>query len=288
MATWYLMNNIRVATTFHFAGEFLDDSKENTSLITGAGGQLWPSSDAAIAAAAANAQSVKLRGGSPEECSQIMLGGMAASVLGAETNRYKARGVVFANVAALATFTVAANDGITYVAGDQVLLTAQTSAAQNGPYVVGTVAGGTAALTRPSWWSTKSAIQQGVVIDVGGEGTIFGGSQWKALCATGKIVDTDDPVFYPRTVRGTATLVAGTVTLGSAQGLFLKSTTTSSVEISRNTANTTAATIAYAAAAGSRTAGVSGTAAVTIQAQVAAGTINNADISTLDFAITNW
>lgn len=200
---------------------------------------------------------------------------------------FKARGAAFTNHS-LTAFTVATNtDGITYVAGDVVLLTAQTTAAENGPYVVGTVAT-TAPLTRPDWWVAGSAIAQGQVIQVGGEGTIFGGSEWKALCAKSKIVGTDDPVFYPRVCKGTVTLVAGTITLGSTQGLFLKSTTASSILITPNTANTTTSTVTYGAAVASRTAGVSGTAAAVLQARVAAGTINVADISTLDFLVTNW
>ena len=61
------------------------------------------------------------------------------------------RGASTANVANLASFTVA-NDGITLVAGDRVLLKNQSTVAQNGIYVVGTVGGGTAALTRATDW----------------------------------------------------------------------------------------------------------------------------------------
>jgi hypothetical protein len=208
------------------------------------------------------------------------------------SSAFKARGVVFANVASLAAFAVASNDGITYVAGDVVLLAAQTTASQNGPYVVGTVAGGNAALTRPSWWATGAAIIPGQVIQLGGEGTIFGGSEWKALCAKSKIVDTDDPVFYPRTCKGTTAAFngsTGVITLGSAQGLFLKSTTASSVVVTRNTAGTPSGTTGgYASPVASRVAGVSGTAVVTIVAQAAAGTTNTADTSTVDFLICNW
>lgn len=229
----------------------------------------------------------------PNNTAQVQVGigpGFAPSYPGGGgTEAFKARGVVFANVASLAAFTVAANDGITYVQGDTVMLTAQTSGLQNGPYDVGVVAAGVAPLTRPSWWSASSEIQQGQVIQVGGEGTIFGGSEWKALCAKSKIVDTDDPVFYPRMCKGTITLAAGTITLGATQGLFLKSTAASSIIVTRNTAGTsTATTGGYAAPVASRTAGVSGTAAAVLQAQVAAGTISNADVSTLDFIVQNW
>ncbi|MFI0434026.1 MAG: hypothetical protein ACH36H_12910, partial [Candidatus Nanopelagicales bacterium] len=49
------------------------------------------------------------------------------------------RGVVYSNVASLAAFTVASNDGLTYTEGQRVLLANQTTAAQNGIYVVGAV-----------------------------------------------------------------------------------------------------------------------------------------------------
>jgi hypothetical protein len=202
---------------------------------------------------------------------------------------FKARGVVYANVSALATFTVASNDGITYVAGDIVLLTAQTTAKQNGPYVVGTVASTTAPLTRPDWWVTGAPISPGQVINVGGEGTIFGGSEWKTMCAKAKVVDTDDPTFYPRVCKGTVTIASGIHALGSAEGLFLFSTTTSPIMLTRNKFNSgSTTTVGYQVAVADRTAGVSGTAAATIRGFAAAGTNPTDDASTVDFLVTNW
>lgn len=230
----------------------------------------------------------------PNNTAQIQVGvGPSFAPVGvsgaASGSALKARGVVFANVASLAAFTVAANDGITYVAGDVVLLTAQSTAAQNGPYVVGTVGGGTAPLTRPSWWSAGSLIEEGSVIEVGGEGTIFGGSSWKALCAKAQIVDTNDPVLYPRVCKATVTLASGTYTLGATEGLFVKSTTRSIAVVTRNTVGgTVTSTILYAAPVAGRVAGVSGTGALQVNAVVAAGTTNAADTSTVDVLLTNW
>lgn len=128
--------------------------------------------------------------------------------------RNYARGATVTNHS-LTAFTVATNtDGITYVAGDVVLLLGQTTVAENGPYVVGTVAT-TAKLTRPSWWAKGMTIPQGAVIEVGGAvGTVYGGSSYKAFVGKGKIVDTDSPLLYPRVIKGTKTLSggAGTVT----------------------------------------------------------------------------
>jgi hypothetical protein len=213
--------------------------------------------------------------------------GTEITALQAGTAYYQVRGVCLANVANLAAFTVSQN-GITYAAGDVVLLTNQTTAAQNGPYVVGTVSG-TAPLTRPTWWSAAKVIPVGTVFEAGPEGTLLAGSSWKCTCAKGAVVGTDDPALYPRLVGGTVTLVAGTVALGASQGLFLLSTTKSPITLTRNTADTsTGTTGGYAAPVAGRTAGKIGTAAITIVAQAAAGTTNTADVSTLDWAARNW
>lgn len=199
-----------------------------------------------------------------------------------------ARGVVFTNVASLASFTVAGNDGITYVAGDRVLLALQTTAAQCGLYSVGTVGGGTAALTRVTDLTTGDVAVNGHIIEVS-EGTIFAGSTWKSL-ATGTVtIGSVDPLYYPRVCKGVATLSSGVYALGVTEGFFMASTTKSPVLVTRDTANTsTATTGGYAVPVATKTAGKSGTAAATITAQVAAGTTNTADVSTLSWQCTNW
>jgi len=198
------------------------------------------------------------------------------------------RGVVFANVADLTAFTDAGNDGLTYVAGERVLLTNQTTAAQNGIYVVGTVATGTAPLTRAADMAAAASIANGRVVHVS-EGTLFAGSSWKAMCTGAKVVATDDPLFYPQNCRGTLTLASGTKTLGATEGLFLFSTTRSSVQGTWNTAGgTVTSTVGLRAAVASRTAGKSGTAAIIFIAIVAAGTIDAANNSTIDWLVQNW
>jgi hypothetical protein len=66
MATYYLINTIRVGTQMHFAGSVHDDANENLTLLTDAGGLLWPSTDATVAAAALVAQDAKRNGGADE------------------------------------------------------------------------------------------------------------------------------------------------------------------------------------------------------------------------------
>lgn len=203
------------------------------------------------------------------------------------------RGVVTANVADLTAFTVASNDGLTYVAGDRVLLPVQTTAAQCGIYVVGTVAGATAPLTRATDMPAGLALPNGSVIEAS-EGTTFAGSTWKSMATTtgGAVIGTNDPLFYPQNFRKTVALVSGTIIIGAGGGsepLFLFSTTKSSVTATRNTAaGTLTNTTHYFCPVSGRVAGKAGTGAVSVTASVAAGTVNTADTSTVDVLVVNW
>lgn len=193
------------------------------------------------------------------------------------------RGTATANVAALSAFTVAGNDGITYVAGDRILLPFQTSKAQNGVYVVGPVVGGVAALSLDSDWGNRpgTKVKGGDQINLGSEGTLWGLSTWKVTNTTDVVVGTTLVDIYPQFVRGIATLVAGTVTLT----LPLLSTTRSVITALRAVANTTTLTTGGYAAI-TPVAGIAGS--IILQAQVAAGTINVADISTIYYQVQNF
>jgi hypothetical protein len=207
------------------------------------------------------------------------------NALEAGSSYYTARGCVLTNMSTTA-FVVAQN-GVTYVENDVVLLCGQTTTHQNGPWVVGPVAG-TAALSRPAWWAAGKTIPMGAVFQVGPTNTLLAGSTWKVFSAKAAVVGTDNPAMWPQVIKGVCTLISGTVTLGNSSGIFLKSTTESSVQLTRDTSGNTTNTITYQAPVATRTAGVSGTGAVTIIASVAAGTINVADTSTLSYLITNW
>ena len=200
---------------------------------------------------------------------------------------FTARGIATVNVASLAAFTVAGNDGITYVAGDIVFLAAQTAPAQNGPYVVGTVAVGVAPLTRPSWWATGAVLPSGISVAIGGEGTVYKNTVWQAmLAAKAFTVGTTDPVLYPRALSGTTALVLGTFTI-SAPILSAKT----AIYLSRSVGNTPAASAGgYHPTTGNAdgiTPGPIGTGQAVIEATIAAGTLNNADISTLHWTVIN-
>lgn len=207
---------------------------------------------------------------------------------------YNARGVVFddASLTAFASVTGGTiKDGVTYVAGDVVLLANQTTAADCGLYVVGTVDTGahTAPLTRHPALPTNAAYVNGMVVQVS-EGTIWAGSMWKAMCTGAVVVGTGDPIFYPKTCKAIVTLASGTYALGSTQGLFLFSTTKSNIQCNMNTpGGTVTSTVGgYGVNSAARTAGKSGTAAATVIARVAAGTIDTANNSTVDVLVTNW
>jgi len=241
-------------------------------------------------ATAASADITALQAGTSIAAATTSAAGTMSAADKAALTRY-VRGVVTSNVADLAAFTVASNDGLTYSAGQRVLLAGQTTAAQCGVYVVGTVGGGTAALTRATDMPASMAIQNGCIVEVS-EGTVWAGSTWKAMCTGAAVVGTNDPVFYPRVCKYVAkSLTNGVVTIGNGGGsepLYLWSTTLSSIHPTYNTPNTITLSVALKCAAADRTAGKAGTAAIVVKAVKADATTNTADQSTVDVTVTNW
>ena len=195
---------------------------------------------------------------------------------------------------ASATGAIGPQDGLTYVAGDLLFIPegVATAAIDAGPYVV-TNAGssGPAAkfvLTRPSWYSTGMTIPQGLIIDIGGEGSAYAGSRWKSFVAKAKVVDTDAPLFWPSTCRKTVTLSSGTYTWNAAP-LALRSTTDSSVQATRNTAGGTLTTvIELECPVASRVAGNVGTGAMLVHAIKSDKSVDTNDASSVDICVVNW
>lgn len=72
MAKFFLLNNIRVGTTSLYAGSLIDDQFENVAQIRSAGGVLITQSNGPVAAAAALAQKIRRRGGSPAMMAEIV------------------------------------------------------------------------------------------------------------------------------------------------------------------------------------------------------------------------
>ncbi len=188
---------------------------------------------------------------------------------------------------ASANGAIGSQDGVTLVAGDCLLVQAglaNVTAKDSGPWVVSNPGGASApfVLTRPSWWAHGSTIIPGNWLHVGGEGTLFPGSTWKSF-AVAHVVDVTDPALYPDQVSKSVTLVAGT----AAAVTTIPCRPNANVLFLRTAANTCSSTAMYSVVP-ALTAGYSGTASIVPMAVVAAGTINAADVSTLQMTVHNW
>lgn len=84
MATYYLINCITRGSNKgsfkQFAGELVNDANEDVAAIQAAGGVLWSSADAVVAAAAAVASKAKARGADEAELNAIMQAGINNNV----------------------------------------------------------------------------------------------------------------------------------------------------------------------------------------------------------------
>lgn len=189
-----------------------------------------------------------------------------------ESILHTARGVVTANVADLDAFAVsgAGRDGLTYVEGDIVLLAAQTTGAESGPYVVGEV-DGTAPLARPSWWADDSEQAQSSEFNINA-GTVFAGSKWFASVAGAITVGTTAPAFYPRIQRGVSGAMTGTPGEVDVSNLWIR--TGAEVIYSRKAVAGTAGHLSIAITAGA------GTGEITV-------TSTGNETSTISYAVVN-
>ena len=126
----------------------------------------------------------------------LATGGSVASGVGA-VNLLTVRGATTANIADLAVFTVAAVDGLTYTEGQRILVKNQTATEDNGPYRVGAVALGTAALTRVGEADASAEVTAGMLIWVS-EGSA-GGDKWFYLTTNDAIVLGTTSLTYVQT-----------------------------------------------------------------------------------------
>ena len=93
------------------------------------------------------------------------------------------RVVATANLATLSGLLTI--DGVTLAVGDRVLLTAQTTASQNGPWLA--AAG---AWTRPTDWATGATVAEGAYFLVDPDGTTYKNTKWLCTNTGTFVVDT--------------------------------------------------------------------------------------------------
>jgi len=209
---------------------------------------------------------------------------------------HRARGVSAANNESLTAFVGVtggtARDGINYVQGDVVLLAGQTTKSQNGLYVVGVISANTAPLTRAADFPTGFVFPKGTqpVVELGPEGTLFGGSLWK-VTTTGPItVDTTNHDWYPRQVTQQVTLATGFVTVTNVPVLSTTKTAGIFMPTNFSGASTTVSyrNGAYTSGGAATAAGIAGTGSISVTALVAAGTFNTNDVGTGSLTIINF
>jgi hypothetical protein len=148
---------------------------------------------------------------------------LVAAVLGAvsasATTILHARGASTGNIVNLAAFTVAGVDGLTYVANERILLKDQGAASENGLYVVGTVAGGTAPLTRALDADGADELVPNCYIAVS-EGTLAADTMWQLTTNAPITIGTSNLVFTaaPLQFGLVGVIVANTPDLATAAG----------------------------------------------------------------------
>ncbi len=217
-----LVNTITISTStgpVKFRGGSIILDATTQALIVAAGGRMALVTDPVMAAAAVAAQKMILKGASEIDVDDFMGAAFSASSNVYTSPERNVTGIGQVAVASLAAFTVAQTNR-TFVKDDVVLLTKQAAPAANGPYVVGTVGGGTAPLTRPDWWPTGGVQPEGFMFNVSSLDTVWGFTTWKVSAAG--LVGTNDPVLIPNVIKGHVALTTGspsTVTVPTAATL---------------------------------------------------------------------
>lgn len=103
-------------------------------------------------------------------------------------------------------------DGITLAAGDRVLLTAQTTPAQQGLWVAAS-----GAWTRPVDYASGASVED-IAVYVA-QGTVYGKSQWAQSNTAAIVVDTGTPTFVQTNGLGDITVLAPIVKTGNQLSL---------------------------------------------------------------------
>lgn len=186
-----------------------------------------------------------------------------------------------------------AQDGVTLAVGDVIMLQGGTlgslaiTAKDTGPWQVTSLGSASTpfVLTRPSWYQNGAIVPTALRVDLGTEGTLFGGTTWSSWATPGTVIGTTDPAFYPDRVVQSVALAASTTTVTNVP---IRSATKSAVQASFVAAGgSTTSTIGYGVIA-APTPGYIGTASAVVDA-LASGMGKNgaADTSTVAIVIVN-
>lgn len=108
---------------------------------------------------------------------------------------YGAKVVAVANSALSGLLTI---DGHTLLATEVVLLTAQTTGSQNGPWVAAS-----GSWTRPTWWAAASVVTEGNYFIIDPDGTTYKNTKWFVTTVGNITVDTTS-ITLVQDLSGTA------------------------------------------------------------------------------------
>lgn len=108
--------------------------------------------------------------------------------------KYGVRASYTGNIANLAAATTTCDTAVTLVEGDVVLLTEQTTASENGIYVVGPVASGVAPLTRHERCKSAAGLPPGTTVFIS-EGTARGNLVYQLTTNAPIVLGTTNLVF---------------------------------------------------------------------------------------------
>lgn len=208
------------------------------------------------------------------------------AALGAYTN---VNGVLTENAA---NGAIGAQDGVTLVAGDLVLLPngVAASAVDAGVYQVTNPGSGSAkwVLTLAPEWTTGAAVPPKTEVLVS-EGTLYSNTTW-VVTNTGQanLVGTASFTFYPRIVSQSVTLTTGFKTItnvpifSTASAIVFQPTNFSGASTTVSYRNGV-----YASGGAATVTGALGTCSASITALVAAGTFNTNDVGTGTMTVIN-
>lgn len=130
------------------------------------------------------------------------------------TFKTSVRAATTANIASLSSASVT-QDGVTLVAGDRLLVKNQSTGSQNGIYVVGTVSGGNAPLTRATDADTSAEVVSGMFCFVT-EGTVNGTTGWVLSTLNPITLGTTSLTFTQFSEAGVITAGNGLTQVGTA------------------------------------------------------------------------